>query len=685
MKRLSLWLSALLLPLSLLASAGALPVDSAGCRKKVAVVLSGGGAFGAIHVGALKVIEESGLPVDMVVGTSMGSIVGALYSVGYNSSDIATMFRTTDWAELFLDRDKASRLTLNERDKLSTYIYERDFYVRGGIDPQPGGVIRGSNIEALFEHYLHGYTDSINFLSDLPRQFACVATNLVTDDAEVLTSGSLVKSLRSSMSIPGVFTPVHIGDKVLVDGGAKNNFAADVARQLGADIVIGVKFDLGLGTDKQYRTLVDVLESSMGSDVRRRAKENEKYCDLVVRVPVRGYTSGSFKKSALNTLMQRGEDAMREKMDSLLILKKLAGAQADKDYGFHLRDIYSLPKNDNAPGGLIDSREPSTLRASAGLRFDSEEIAALQLNAQYFMRGNMNKELNLTLRLGERSMLSAAFDIEPWKFKKMGVGYEFWYKYYDMYTRGKRSDNLSLIYQSVNLKLLSLDALNFYGEFGLGWEHYHLFKGLWNDNSRMSFAPNEHYFNYHLLLRYDNEDSRYFTQRGMRAEARLEYLTDNFAKWKGHSGFGSVMAMWQATIPLTRSTRLRPGVMTRLLFGDDLPVMKSNVAGGMSLGKFFPQQLPMPGIGHSEFFDSKLAAASLRVQQRLFDRHYLMLDGSVAVHSSKVSELFDHDPLWGVRLAYFYNSGIAGPLGASLGWNSHTHRLNFFLSLGFDF
>ena len=250
--------------------------DSEPGRKKVAVVLSGGGAFGAIHVGALKVIEETGIPVDMVVGTSMGSIVGVLYSVGYDSGDIATMFRTMDWAELFLDRENLRGLTLSDRDDQNTYIYKRDFYVRGGIDPRPGGVIRGTNVENTFEYYLQGYTDSINFLRDLPRQFACIATNLVTDSAVVLSHGSLVKSIRSSMSIPGVFTPVHMGDMVLVDGGAKNNFAADVARQLGADIVIGVKFNLGLGTDKQYRTLIDVMERSMGSDVRRRAKANEK-------------------------------------------------------------------------------------------------------------------------------------------------------------------------------------------------------------------------------------------------------------------------------------------------------------------------------------------------------------------------------------------------------------------------
>lgn len=679
-------LSLLTILLVLPAQAQEMTTDSITHRKKVAVVLSGGGALGAIHVGALKVIEEVGIPVDMVVGTSMGSIVGALYSVGYNSEDIATMFRTMDWSQLFLDRSDYQRLTLSDREAQDTYIYERDFYVKGNVDPQPGGVIRGTRVERTFERYLQGYTDSIDFLRDMPREFACVATDLVTDKEVVLTRGSLVKSIRSSMSIPGVFTPVHLGDMVLVDGGAKNNFAADVARRLGADIVIGVKFDLGLGTDKQYRTLMDVMERSAGSDVSRRAQENEKYCDLIIKVPVRGMTSGSFTRGALNTLMERGEKSMREKIDSLMLLKEKAGVRLDKNYSIHLRDIDDMEEPVDDQATLIDTRKVNTIQASVGLRFDNEDLVAAKLNARYFMGGGLNKELDLTVRLGVRTMLRIDFDIQPWQYKKMGLSYQFWYKYNEIYTRGKRSNNLTLIYQNANAKILSLDAMNFDCELGLGWEHYHIFDGLWNENSKIAAFPNnEHYFNYHLQLRYNSENARYFTRRGIRAEAKYAYYTDNFAQWKGHSGFSEFFALWQMTIPLTRTTHLRPGVQGRLLFGDDLPIMASNLVGGMSNGRFFPQQMSMVGMGHSEFMDSKFVSLSLRLQQRIVGQHYIILDGSVAEHNNKLGNLFDRKPLWGAQLAYFYNTNFAGPLGAAVRWNSYTHRFNFFVTLGFDF
>ncbi|MBO4722355.1 MAG: patatin-like phospholipase family protein [Muribaculaceae bacterium] len=682
MRKTILSLLALLLLVSPLAAQTA---DSVPKHKKVAVVLSGGGALGAIHVGALKVIEEAGIPVDMVVGTSMGSIVGALYSVGYSCDDIGEMFRTMDWVDLFLDRNAQNRLTLSERDDQNTYFYERDFYVGGNIDPQPGGVIRGTNVEKVFGYYLEGHTDSINFLKDLPRQFACVATDLVADQQVVLTNGYLVKSIRASMSIPGVFTPVHIGDMVLVDGGAKNNFAADVARKLGADIVIGVKFDGVINPNKKFRTLVDVMERSAGSDITRRAEENEKYCDLVIKVPVKGFSSGSFTSRALSTLIQRGEDATREKLDSLKILKSQVGEVKERKVFNHPRSISSLLDIEDEERGLLDLRKNNTVTASIGARYDNEDIVAFQLNGHYYMGGKVNKDLDMTLRLGLRSMLRLGFDVEPWKFKKMGLGYEIWYKYSDLYTRGHRSANMSVVYQNANVKLLSLDAMNFDCELGVGWEHYHFFKGLWNEYNETTFNKNEHYFNYYLRLHYNNEDNRYFTRRGMRTEAQVAYYTDNLAKWKGHSGFTSLMAMWQMTFAVAPNTHIRPRLQTRMVFGDDLPVTAYNVIGGPTYGKYFPQQLPLEGFGHSEFFDSKFVSASLRVQQRITGRHYAMLDASIAEHNNKLGDIFSQSPIWGAQLSYFYNTGFFGPLGCSLGWSSYTHRVHFYVSLGLEF
>lgn len=659
--------------------------DTVPHRKKVAVVLSGGGAYGAIHVGALKVLEEAGMPIDMVVGTSMGSIVGALYCVGYNSDDIADLFKETDWSDLFLDSEDESHMTLRERDEKNTYIYKRDFYVRGNIDPQPGGLLRGANIDKTFERLLYGYTDSINFLTDMPRQFACIATDLLTDDEVVLTDGSLVKSIRSSMAIPGVFTTVRLGDKQLVDGGAKNNFAADVARRLGADIVIGVKFDRQLDTITEYRRIIDVLERTGGSDVSRRSRENEKYCDLVIKVPVRGFTSGSFTTRALDSLMGRGEKAARQRMERIIRLKAEAVGDTNRDYSIHLRDLNSMRQVVIEPKGLSYAEKPNTVEAAIGLRLDSDELIAALLGARYYMPGKGRKELDIALRLGLRSSLRLGFELQPSPFKRMGASYEIGYNYSNFFTRGKRSDNLSYLHQRADLKLFSLDAVNFNFEIGLGWDHFHQFKEMYNEYSDLSLNTNEYYFSYHAKLRYNSENSHYFPIRGIRAEVAYEYCTDNFVEWKGHSGFSALTAMCRATIPLSATTHLLPTVQGRLLFGDELPVMSGNVVGGISYGKLVPQQLPFAGLAHAEFFKTKFVSASLRLQQRLTGRHYLLLEGGIAEQNYEMKSLFDEKPIWGAQLSYFYNSGIAGPLGAVIGWNSYSKRVSFLVSLGFDF
>ena len=143
--------------------------------------------------------------------------------------------------------------------------------------------------------------------------------------------------------------------------------------------------------------------------------------------------------------------------------------------------------------------------------------------------------------------------------------------------------------------------------------------------------------------------------------------------------------MCQVTIPLSHNTHLRPNVQGRLLFGNDLPDMKKNLVGGISYGKFLPHQQPLAGMGHAEFFESKFVSASLRVQQRIKGRHYLLFDGCMAAQNEDIKHLFDNKLMWGVQAAYFYNSSILGPMGATLGWNSHTKRVNFFVSLGFEF
>ena len=241
-------------------------------RKKVAVVLCGGGAMGTIHIGALKVLEEAGIPIDMVTGTSMGSIIGGMYAVGYDAEDIENIVNSMDWGDILRDRLSMRSQTLDERERQNIYLFDYRVFLDKSQDTLAGGFIRGTNVEKTLRHYLRQPED-IDFKT-LPRPFGCIATDLVTDSEVVLDHGSLARSIRASMAVPGVFAPVRMDPYILVDGGTKNNFPADLARKMGADIVIGIRTDLGL--NKNYYSTSDILERSVGADIHNRSNENDK-------------------------------------------------------------------------------------------------------------------------------------------------------------------------------------------------------------------------------------------------------------------------------------------------------------------------------------------------------------------------------------------------------------------------
>ena len=679
MKRLILFLMLMLAVASLVAQPAIQPKEETTKRKKVAVVLCGGGAMGTIHIGALKVLEEAGIPIDMVTGTSMGSIIGGMYAVGYDANDIEEIVNSMDWGDILRDRLSMRNQTLDEREKQNIYLFDYRLFLDKSQDTLAGGFIRGTNVEKTLRHYLR-QPENIDFLK-LPRPFGCIATDLVTDSEVVLDHGSLPRSIRASMAVPGVFAPVRMDPYILVDGGTKNNFPADLARKMGADIVIGIRTDLGLN-DKFYSTS-DILERSVGADIHNRSNENDKYCDLIIRVPVRGYSAAHFYHSAIKELIRRGEVATRAQMDSIMILKEMAGVPADyrPDYS-----IISLNDIDHTKAGKLVSEEnaKNSIKASIGLRYDNEELVAAQIGATYYFGNKLDKTLDLTLRLGKRTMGRLAWNMIPKPHRKIGLSYEIWHEDIDLYQGKHRSDNIKFIYQKANATLFSFDALNLNVDLGIAWEHYHHYDVLNSAYSVSEFMKNQHYFSYHARAQYNSEDNWYFTHTGMRAEARYAYYTDNFAQWKGHAGFSEVSARWRITMPLTATTHLQPMVYGRMLFGKDIPSTDMNMMGGNRGGIYYAQQLPFSGFGHCHVMDKNVLVAGVKVQQRLFKEHYMMVKGHVAQQSNKLGDLFDGKSIWGVQLAYSYNS-ILGPLGGSLSWSNFTKQVYPYINLGFEF
>ncbi|MGN6492610.1 MAG: patatin-like phospholipase family protein [Agriterribacter sp.] len=286
-------------------------------RPKVGLVLSGGGARGMAHIGVLKAMEEAGLRPDYITGTSMGSIIGGLYSIGYSADELEKIISTVHWDEILGNRISWDKVAIEEKPWYGRYLIELP--AKRPFQPSlPGGMIEGEKLQELLSD-LTRRVHNIEEFSQFPIPFACVATDIATGTPVVLRKGDIAASIRASMAIPAVFTPVVINDTLLVDGGLVRNFPVQEVIDMGADIVIGVfvSTDL-LKKDRLNNLLLILLQSSfvLSSEDSERQK---KKADYYIQPDLEGFSSASFDAS--NDIIQRGIESGKAYFP---VFKKLA-------------------------------------------------------------------------------------------------------------------------------------------------------------------------------------------------------------------------------------------------------------------------------------------------------------------------------------------------------------------------
>jgi len=278
-----------------------------GDRPKIGLVLSGGGAKGMAHVGVLKAMEKAGLTPDYITGTSMGSIVGGLYSIGYSADELETIIKNANWDELLSNDIPLDKVTIEEKKFYSRYIIE--FPMDGLKIGLPKGLIEG---QAIYELFLN-LTRPVHHIRDfknLPTPFLCVGADIGTGEPVKLDTGSLAMAMRASMAIPSFFTPVHWGDHLLVDGGLVRNFPVQEIIEMGADIVIGVFVSRDLTPADEINSMVDILSQSTFVMSALDSRKQIAMCDIYIEPDLEGYSTASFLDG--DSIIARGEKAGEE-------------------------------------------------------------------------------------------------------------------------------------------------------------------------------------------------------------------------------------------------------------------------------------------------------------------------------------------------------------------------------------
>ncbi|TBX71069.1 patatin [Flavobacterium silvisoli] len=293
-------------------------------RPKIGLVLSGGGAKGFAHIGVLKALENAGVKIDYIGGTSMGAVVGGLYATGYSASQIDSIFYNTDFDELLQDYIPRSSKSFYEKRNDEMYALSLPFdKLKIGIPIALSKGMYNYNLLSKLTHKVRHVKD----FNKLPIPFLCVATDIEKGEPVVLQSGYLAQAMLASSAFPSLFAPVEIDGKLLIDGGVVNNYPAEEVRKMGADIIIGVDVQDDLKDRKSLKDATRILVQITNLDMIKKMKEKIKITDIYIKPDISNYGVISFDEG--QEIIKKGEEAAMLQIEAISKL-------ADPSQPYHL-------------------------------------------------------------------------------------------------------------------------------------------------------------------------------------------------------------------------------------------------------------------------------------------------------------------------------------------------------------
>lgn len=726
-------------------------------RPKVALVLCGGGAKGAAHIGVLKVLEEAKVPVDMIVGTSIGGLVGGIYAMGYSADELEAIISQCDWKYLLSDNTSRRDASFTQKEIDAKYLLKVPFYsliaerndAREGspISKLPGGLISGQNVLNFLNGLSVGYQEPMDF-AKLPVPFACVATDLSNGEVVVLDKGVLPFAMRATMAIPGVFAPVNIDGRVLVDGGVVNNFPVDIARDMGADIVIGVDIQNDSPDQENLRSLPQVLNRIIGLMGNETYVKNIEDVDILIKPDVSNYGTFSFNKQAVEQLMVNGYAAAREKYGELEDLArklntlslgakkvelpkavdvvrdtfcfrsvtingvakknvqwlrrmsglrpgvKLSGNDINRGISILMGTKAFISANYVVQGAgtineelVVNLKEGPANVLAVGARFDSEEAAAVLVHLGVGEYNLLGSKLGFTGRLSYNPYGELDYSYTAKNFPKMGLSYKVGGVDMNIYKSTEHQNNLIFTKHRAQFSLSNMYLRNFNFEAGARWEHFDFsqyLKANIPDGYDGYRLYDASYLSYYVKALMDSRDDNYFPTRGMTFDAGASFYQTNFRS--GFKEFGTVELNIGGVIRVAERFAILPSLYGRIIIGDCKEIPYLNYAGGTQPGRYFSQQMPFIGVNYANVVYNSAIIGKLALRQKIGKRHYVY----GIVNYLRSDNAFDGIIVgegmkkWGCGLKYSYDSPV-GPLSFNLHWSNFDNRVSAYVSLGHYF
>ncbi len=708
-------------------------------RPKIGLVLSGGGAKGLAHIGVLKVLEESGLKVDYITGVSMGSIVGALYSIGYSATEIENISNSLKWNELLYDEVSRDNISIEEKDEDGRYVGQL-MLVNGKL-MLPKGFVKGNKIASVLSS-LTWPVHQISDFNEFPIPFKCIATDIATIEPVVLDKGYLPDALRASMAIPAYFSPVEMDGRMLVDGGVFRNFPVEEVMEMGADIVIGVNVTSGLHDKDDLTSVFEILGQSTTYQISQAIEDQKKYCDVLVEPELSNFNmfsfgnsdsiimageamarryAGVFKKMAdsLNTIysnpVRTSKEASLQKGNSIYIDRlRIEGLEEmpenvitnnlqidvpseidleeiedgiEKIYGtrFFESVYYKFDFSDDQNVLVVKVKEQPYNFFKFSFNYNNYLKSALLLNSTFRNALGKGSRLLAEVRLSENPAFRAHYQINTlWK-PAIGFTSQFVYnnfKAYNVDNSGYLANISNYRHTYIESGLQSVLTNSLMIQTLLQFDHQNIASTLAGPDSLKNRMA---YLNATARFLFDTYDYSVFPKSGKRLRMELSKnlgtTNPDNTIWRGDFVRAKLLA--NKIFPLGKKIFLDVGLGTGITMGENQHPINYFHFGGES--RYEPTMLSFAGLRFMRATTPNFWNVSSEITIEPWKNKYILMKGSVARLTDTYEGLWSYQQLLaGIEAGIGFKSFI-GPVTLAIGTNNKLNNISAFLNIGYIF
>lgn len=710
-------------------------------RPSVGLVLSGGGAKGFAYIGLLKVLDSVNMPIDYIGGTSIGSIMGGLYAVGYTPDQIHEIIVSQDWETLLVDQIPRKYIAYEEKEFMENSVVSLPIQKRKiGIGQS---MYEGQQINLLLNEFFSPAWNVTDF-KNLNTPFLCVSCNLLTGKEEVLNTGYLPMAVRSSMSIPGYFTPTHYNGKYLVDGGIIDNYPARPVKEVyGAQLLIGGNVQDGIkdtiGKLQSIASIINqiifyrntesmkvtdsLLDINIGYDVPAGMMDFVKYDSIIAygeRVAMAHFDELKALADSLNNI----EPVVREKIvvnpiETIEISDVIYKGNKDmssiylnnyfgefKNSTVKLSDIEEVvttlygtkffkhvfyefvPVEGNKANLVINLKESSPGYLSASLHYDNDYNGSLRLNGIFRNIFGDRSKLFTELVLGTSPRFEGLYLISNGSKPGLGIRVDMYDFKINSYVKDVKDNEFKLTNYSTSVFVQSIinNIYSFRG--GFEYEYFRFKQSIVIDPDFDTIGNFNSYGTFFVRFRADTRDKAYFSTHGFRSDAAVSYIMPLSKGWVNNLFTKSVIfyLRYDQNLEINQKLALRPGIFVGgTLQKDNPPYNHIFGAGGLNENNYIKTLVPFTGVHFVQKFAAYSAIGRMKLQYNVYQKLYLTARADVGSVENEFEDLAKSENImFGYGLTASYNS-IIGPIEITAMSSNLNNDLELFINIGYDF